>query len=920
MAAAETLNKETNEGAETEDENRQTSDGAEEFQDAPETLASADGGDPMDVDKDDPNNEGERAHFLNASETRGDPAVVAEENLDGEEEKVCVQNASETLVSVDGGDSAVVSQENLYRDGEKVPFQDDSETLVPLEGGNSTDAGKESLNGDREKDCVQNSSETLISVGGDSTMVAKENTIGNGEKVPDLEETGLESVDAVERDGGDPLTRYYLPCADDNAGFSAPDMIWGKVKSHPWWPGQIFDPKYASDLASKHQKKDHLLVAYFGDKTFAWCEQSQLKPFGLAFAQMERQTGMDAFTNAVEAAVEEVSRRVELGMSCLCVAAETYTNLKYQVVENAGIREGTCSSVMDKGLIVNSFEPERLLEFVEALARCPSWGPNRLELATAKAQVKGFYRSKGHPELPAFVVGGGLLDNDIEVTPPKSEKSGKSNVEDSVVKRSRGRPKKLKDVSGKKLTDVSEKKLKDVPEDAKEDTKALNDDSATISGKKRPRGRPRKVQNASENGKGGAFGGKSTPHAPDKKHEDDDPDSGGGRKSRKRRVDYLEMVSPSSARSRSVKIGERIRKVASQVQGSLPIFKSNSEELQSTESTSKKRVTKNEFDSTDEMLSQLCFVAADPMGSYSFLSRTMSFFTDYRATISTDSSEELMPSKSKGGKRGRKKKIVDSEPESSDVPMADSYWNDLLLQSSPEREPVSRGRKRKKGSKGKKQKKAKSAAIVDKEQGPMVNTSSPSATDHQEMAGEGPSSYISGKVEEAEEGPNTDVAAKIKGAGETPISDAVEKIEQAGEGSGNGSVETPTALILSFTEPDALPTEADLMRIFSRYGPLKEAETEVLRKTNRAKVVFKSRIDAELAFSSAGKYSAFGPALVSYRLRYLQPLSKGSPCNSAQDRDTTHTEVGSTELPAKEDNSVATGNTSVQVMGNLSKE
>ncbi|KAJ6842636.1 uncharacterized protein M6B38_297825 [Iris pallida] len=1177
-SAAETLTKETEEGAEAN--NRPTSDGAEEFLDATETLAPADGGDPMDVDK-----EEEKSRVLNASETLvdvGDSAVVAGENLDVEEEKVCVRSAPATLVSVDDGDSAVVAKVNLDHYGEKVAVQNAYETLIPVEEG-------------------------------DSTMVTEESPVGNGEKVPDSEKRVPESVYAVKIDDGDGRVPYYLPHGEDNAGFSATDMVWGKVKRHPWWPGQIFDPKYTSDLASKHQKKDQLLVAYFGDKTFAWCEQSQLKPFVSAFAQMERQTGMDAFTNAVKDAIEEVSRRVELGMSCLCAADEAYTNLKYRVVENAGIREGTCCSVLDKGLIVNSFEPKRLLEFVVALARCPSWGVDTLELATAKAQVKGFYRSKGRAELPVFVISGGLLDNDNYVTPPKSKKSGKSNAEDSAVKKSRGRPKKLKDVSerklkdvleekltdvledvkvisddsavlsgkkrprgrpskvqnesengnggkgvpedakedvkvvsddsatlsgkkaqvkgfyrskgraelpvfviggglldndnyvtppkskksgksnaedsdvkksrgrpkklkdvserklkdvleekltdvledakedvkvvsddsamlsgkkrprgrpskvqnesengnggkgvpedakedvkvvsddsatlsgkkrprgrprkvqnasengeGGKLKDVPEKKLKDVPEDAKEDVKVVsddsavlsgkkrprgrprkvqnasengeggklkdvpedakedvevvNDDSATLSGKKRPRGRPRKVQNASENGKRGASGWKSAPRASAKKHDDDDPNHRGKGRSRKKRVDYLEMVSqPSSARNMSVKVGERIHNVSSQVQGSPPIFKYNSDELQSLESTRMRSVTKKEYASTYEMLSQLCWVAVDPMGMYSFLSMTVSFFTDYRATISTDSSEELMPSKSKEGKRGRKKKTVDSDPELSDVPMADSYWNDLLLQSSPEREPVSRGRKkktvdsdpelsdvpmadsywndlllqssperepvsrgrkRKKGSKGKKQKKkAKSAAMVDNERGPKVNTSSPSPTDHQELAGVGPSSYVVGRIEEAGEGPNSNAAGKIEGAGEVPRSDAMEKFEQA-EGPGSSSVETPTALILSFTEPDALPTEADLMRIFSHFGPLKEAETEILRKTNRAKVVFKSRTDAELAFSSAGKYSVFGSALVSYRLRYLQPLPNGSPGNSAQDKkDTTH--------------------------------
>jgi len=83
----------------------------------------------------------------------------------------------------------------------------------------------------------------------------------------------------------------------------------------------------------------------------------------------------------------------------------------------------------------------------------------------------------------------------------------------------------------------------------------------------------------------------------------------------------------------------------------------------------------------------------------------------------------------------------------------------------------------------------------------------------------------------------------------------------------------PTALVLSFNNANSLPSETDLIRIFSRYGPLKEAETDVLEKTNRAKVVFKRRVDAETAFSSAGKYSIFGPGLLSYQLKPWTPRS-----------------------------------------------
>ncbi|KAF2308521.1 hypothetical protein GH714_010316 [Hevea brasiliensis] len=38
---------------------------------------------------------------------------------------------------------------------------------------------------------------------------------------------------------------------EDGHEFSVGDFVWGKIKSHPWWPGRIYDPLDASDYAKK---------------------------------------------------------------------------------------------------------------------------------------------------------------------------------------------------------------------------------------------------------------------------------------------------------------------------------------------------------------------------------------------------------------------------------------------------------------------------------------------------------------------------------------------------------------------------------------------------------------------------------------------------------------------------------------------
>lgn len=87
---------------------------------------------------------------------------------------------------------------------------------------------------------------------------------------------------------------------------------------------------------------------------------------------------------------------------------------------------------------------------------------------------------------------------------------------------------------------------------------------------------------------------------------------------------------------------------------------------------------------------------------------------------------------------------------------------------------------------------------------------------------------------------------------------------------------SPYALVLNFADSGLVPSEEKLNEIFNRYGPLHESKTKVTKKGKRAKVVFKRGEDAKTAFSSAGKYSIFGPSLLSYRLEYICPKGKKS--------------------------------------------
>lgn len=648
--------------------------------------------------------------------------------------------------------------------------------------------------------------------------------------------------------------RYKWSSAEEKVGLSVPDLVWGKVRSHPWWPGQIFDALDASDMALKHNKKDNHLVAYYGDKTFAWCDESQLKPFLPHFSQMEKQSNLDAFVDAVDCVLEEVSRRTELGMMCNCIPEEAYYTLKYQTVDNAGIREGTYSAAADRFLNASSFRPDRLLEYIGALAHSPYSGADNLDLVIAKAQLKAFYQSKGYPELPQFLPGGTLVENDAEILPSQSEISEEDETKLTLSKM----------ISGKRKLKVRRSLLSNrrhVKEEGRK-KKSLSELMEVT------------LNDAIGSQSWGKAYGQSELVPFDKHWKGLTADSAGPGKNKKKRLDALgdldtEPLSPTS--SKPLKVGERISRIASQIACSPSIFEQDdgiskkgvgksgkrkgitivSDALPHSlvGSRRKKGNAPKDNSSPSEMLAQLCLVARDPMKEHGFESAVVSFFTGVRGMVSSSSMEVRNHMGQKERKRGRKKKSANSEPSPSDPSNSeyklDSYWSDIMFEDSQEKSVQTNRQKRQADSQVQlhKEKKKKRKKIEMKK-----------------------------PVEEA--------------SSAIPLEPVLESKQKLQDGSICSFVEkpaeewSPTTLILSFTESDALPSEADVVRIFGQYGPLDEAETEVMKKNNRAKVVFKRRADAEMAFSSAGKFSIFGPALVSYRLRYSTSKPK-APLNSA---------------------------------------
>ncbi|CAI9113965.1 OLC1v1037527C1 [Oldenlandia corymbosa var. corymbosa] len=184
---------------------------------------------------------------------------------------------------------------------------------------------------------------------------------------------------------------------DDNGehGFSVGDLVWGKIRSHPWWPGQIYDPKDASENALKLKHKGRLLVAYFGDGSFAWCSPSQLIPFAEHFEEMSKQSTSKIFAIAVQEAVDEIGRLVDMEMTCKCVTEENRKGLDSPLSKNAGIRAEVQLPEGDIGKLLSfRYESAELLATVASAAETISFA-NMLDLAILKGWLSAFFRSKG---------------------------------------------------------------------------------------------------------------------------------------------------------------------------------------------------------------------------------------------------------------------------------------------------------------------------------------------------------------------------------------------------------------------------------------------------------------------------------------------------------------------------------------------
>ncbi|PIN26992.1 Histone-lysine N-methyltransferase [Handroanthus impetiginosus] len=239
-------------------------------------------------------------------------------------------------------------------------------------------------------------------------------------------------------------------------GYEIGDMVWGKVKSHPWWPGHIYNEAFASPSVRRTKHEGHVLVAFFGDGSYGWFDPAELIPFEENFAEKSRQTSSRSFLKAVEEAVDELSRRRSSGLACRCRNKFNFwpSNVEGYYVVDVGDYEPGVYSLSQIKKARENFRPKEMLSFVQQLALAPMTDQHwTIEFLKNKATVlacrKALFEEFDETYAQAFgtvPVRPPRPTAPVTVDPSKAPLSGRQVFAETLGKgKQSGRPTKTKD-------------------------------------------------------------------------------------------------------------------------------------------------------------------------------------------------------------------------------------------------------------------------------------------------------------------------------------------------------------------------------------------------------------------------------------------------------------------------------------------
>ncbi|CAA0828522.1 Tudor/PWWP/MBT superfamily protein [Striga hermonthica] len=666
------------------------------------------------------------------------------------------------------------------------------------------------------------------------------NGVGNDdEKQIKSEEKCLEAI--VDANGQKQGTNNGEKREDLDSTFRVGDFVWGKIKSHPWWPGQIYDPQDASEFAVKHSQEGRLLVAYFGDGSCSWCLPSQLVPFVENFNRFSTESSTKSFQNALHCAVNDVGRVVEQSMTCKCVPPVKIDGLARQLVSNAGVREGVVVPEVDIGRInVPKYEPAQILEKMTSYGKSNSFD-SLLDLALVKSWLSAFYHAKGGHKLPMYrepVYIEGLEDKNEPTKEAASSEDFSVPIEVPILGPREdywlSSPEVNKSQASADDKIYHRRKQKSVAELLGENNGAGSKSHERVKVKAE-----KDVGKKAELGKGRAgkkrkvedLGGDKTENNEVKKG----PSSGkpkeievgvGGEDisgdelekiisspRERKRSKYLSppytdpSFSLSSFGSKSKSESGKSSKLVDEASDEeLPIaqLKDLEPSAQTVKGEKKWSLAASHVDlQVDELLSEVQFAAVDPLylSKKGSLDPVCAFMSAVRKSTYLQGSDHEVFHKSKTG--GKKRKSF-KEQENEIAP-----------------------------------KKAKSAD----------NTKMP-------------------KPVKMHEGKKSD---KPKVNKSSDFSRAKNSVEMNSEGSAS------TCLIVTFSPGFPLPSKEEILELFGKFGSLNENETDVLTESQAVRIVYTNESDAEKAFTSSVKESPFGIDNVNYWLQHSSAASKSGP-------------------------------------------
>jgi hypothetical protein len=79
-------------------------------------------------------------------------------------------------------------------------------------------------------------------------------------------------------------------------------LVWIKLGSYPWWPGQIQHPTF-DQKRLKHNQGEDVFVVFYGSKDYCWVPSNDVKPFSKALPEYTKYAGVK--NNKLQRAIDD---------------------------------------------------------------------------------------------------------------------------------------------------------------------------------------------------------------------------------------------------------------------------------------------------------------------------------------------------------------------------------------------------------------------------------------------------------------------------------------------------------------------------------------------------------------------------------------------------------------------------------------